>query len=153
MVDSSLAKIIRDTGLAQVLQPAAELRQQQANARVIDETGAISRQAAAPFRTPLAMHWAPSDTSRKRVARAGSVALLAAYASTAPTTGDAKITLTSMTALSGVETLVVLTIPQGESFAEVSSLIAVSSGAWIGTVVTTANGAAGISVSVTISQG
>ncbi len=153
MSDPSLAKILRDIKFAEALQPAEILRQQEANKRVIDVTGSINTKAANPFRTPLVMHWASGDTSRKRVARAGTVALLGAYASTAPSSGDAKVTLTSATAASGTETLIVLTIPVGSQFADVTTAISVPSGSWLSATVTTANGVAGVSISVTINQG
>ena len=59
MSDPNLAKILRDTGLAEALQPRATIRQLAATKTVIDETGAINPPAAAPFRTPTVQRRTP----------------------------------------------------------------------------------------------
>ena len=153
MSDPTLAKTLREIGFAEALQPARSLRHIEAVKEVINETRDINPAAASPFRTPLTLHWASGSTARPRVARAGTLAVVAAYAGTAPSTGDAKITVTSTSQYSGTDTLYVLTIPDGTKFAEESIAVPVSAGARLGATVTTANGAAAVDIDVVINQG
>jgi hypothetical protein len=153
MSDPTLAKILRDVGLARAIQPPDTIRQLAATKTVIDETGAINPPAAAPFRSPQTMQWAPGGTNRQRVTRAGTISLVAAYASTAPTTGNATVTVTQVTEAGGTDTIATLTIPDESQFADATPQVAVPAGAWLLASVTTANGASGVSIALDIRTG
>ena len=150
---TDLAQLIRQTGLAEAIQPARAIRQAQAVAVVVDETGKINRSAVAPFLPPIAFQWASGSTSRQRVPRAGTIVLLAAFASTAPSTGDATVTLTQMTEASGEETIATLRIAEDAQFGDAQPMVQVPAGAWLGAIVTVANGASGVSISCTMNVG
>lgn len=145
-----MERIFRESGLADVLMPAESLRHAEAVKRTIGVNGDISEREAAPFRTPLVMTWDAGSTSKRRAGRAGSVAILAAHCSTAPSSGDATVTLTMETEASGVETIGTLTIPQGQRMADTTLHVQVPAGGWLGATVTTANGASGVSLALTL---
>lgn len=152
MSDPDLEKIIRDTGLARALKSEAEIRFMAVAQTVIDETGSINPVAAAPFRTPQPMHFPPGAVGRQRVLRAGTLALISAYATTPPS-GNATITVTAWTADGGTQTIATLTIPAGSEEASITPQVAVPAGARILAAVTTASGAAGVSIDLDIRTG
>jgi hypothetical protein len=80
--------------------------------------------------------------------------MLRAYASTAPTSGDAVITVTQVTQDGGTESLGSVVSPDETQFSDPDTLsglpVAVPAGAWLSATVTTANGASGVSISATI---
>ncbi len=153
-MDSSVAaRIFRESGLAEELIPRRELRHRDAVQRVIDVTGAINDRSAAPFRSPQSITWKPADTGGDAAVRAGSAVLIRAYATTAPTTGDATITVTKVTEFGGSDALPAVTIPKGSQFGDVVITVPVEAGAWFTRAVTVANGAAGISVQLVINHG
>ena len=80
MSDPTLAKTLRELKFAETVFPAKSLRHIEAVKEVINETRDINPAAASPFRTPLTMHWASGSTSRQRVARAGTLAVVAVSA-------------------------------------------------------------------------
>jgi hypothetical protein len=153
MSDPTLAKILRDVGLARAIQPPDTIRQLAATKTVIDETGAINPPAAAPFRTPQTMHFPPGAVGRQRVSRAGTLSLVSAYATTPPGPGNATITVTAWTADGGTQTIATLTIPAGSEEASITPQVAVPAGARILAAVTTASGAAGVSIDLDIRTG
>lgn len=144
--------IVRDSGIADAITPAEEIRQQQALRTVVDETGRIANRAARPFRTPFTMHWYES-TGRQRLAQAGTAIVVAAHADTAPSGGSAFVTVTAERDGSGVQEVAVLEIPNGRRFAEERLNQPVLGGSWIGAAVTTASGAANVSISLVIRGG
>jgi hypothetical protein len=152
MSDPTLAKILRDVGLARAIQPPDTIRQLAATKTVIDETGAINPPAAAPFRTPQTMHFPPGAVGRQRVSRAGTMSLVSAYATTPPS-GNATVTVTAWTADGGTQTIATLTIPAGSEEASITPQVAVPAGARILAAVTTASGAAGVSIDLDIRTG
>jgi len=136
-----------------VIQPVEVLRQQQANARVIDLAAGINPEALAPHLTPLVVRWGPSDTGRWPIARSGQAVMLRACAETPPSSGPATVTVTVLTEFSGSETIATLTIPQNQQFGAVALAYDLPAGAWVGATVTTANGASGVSIALTVSVG
>lgn len=150
---SDLHRIFHESGVSRARRTRETLQYQQALEQAVDPTGKVIR-TALPANTPLVFDWAPSDTSRKATARAGTLVMLRAYASTAPSTGDAVITLTMVTEASGTETLATVRIPDDAQFSNPDTLTGipypVPAGAWLGATVTTANGASGISISATM---
>lgn len=135
----------------ETLQPAAMLKQQAATARVIDLAGGIAPDALAPHLAPLVLRWGPSDTGRWPVARSGTAVRLWACAETAPTSGPAMVTLTLLTEFAGSETIATLTIPINQQFASTALAYDLPASSWVGATVTTANGASGVSIAVTVS--
>ena len=148
--DARLLEILDQTGLASTLEPQRDLRQRQAAAMAIDINGKVIPRAA-PAPTPMSYSWGPSSTTRYRAARACLLTLVDAYATTAPTTGDAIVTITMTTEAGGTETIATATIPDESQFATPETPnIPVPAGAWIYASVTTANGASGVSISTTL---
>jgi hypothetical protein len=153
MSNAKLRKAVRDMRWAERVQPPPVLRQLESLSRTVDPTGAITPSAAAPFIVPQVFQWGPGSTSRQRVARAGRLTVLAAYAATAPTTGDAIITLTRITPSSASTPIATVIIDNGTQFGEVSLDIAIPGGSWLLATVTTTNGAANVSMSASVSGG
>lgn len=142
------------TRLARTLEPPAVLQQREATSRAIDSTtGRLTSPALADARDPQTIDFTPAETGGKRAVRAGFAILIAAYATTAPTTGDATITITKVTEFGGSEALPVVTIPQGSNFGDVVISVPVESGSWFTRAFTVANGASGISVQLVIRPG
>jgi hypothetical protein len=153
MSDAKLRKAIRDMGWGEKLQPPEVLRQLESLSRTVDPTGALFPSAAAPFIVPHVFQWGPGSTQRQRVARAGKLTVMAAYAATAPTTGDAIITMSRITSSSGATNIASLVMDKGTQFAEASFDISLPGGAWILATLSTANGAANVSMSASVSGG
>lgn len=135
-----------------------ELRHDAAVRRVVERSERIVPNAIAPFLAPLVLRWGPSDTGRWPIARSGRGVMLRACAETPPSSGPATITLTVLTEFSGVESITTLTIPQGQQFGAkalpaTDPLFVFPAGAWIGAAVTTANGASGVSIALTVNIG
>lgn len=153
-MDTELQRIVRQSGLLDALVPREQERLLQAVRQTIGPLGEINPNMARPFKASQVMQWDPGNTGRQRVGTAGQVIILAAYAATPPSTGDAVVTLTHLNELTSEETLATVTIPQGASFSSFESLVGcpsdVLAGAWLGASVSTANGASGVSISVTI---
>ena len=141
--------IIRETGLTRAIHTRTMLRQQEAVAVAIDPTGKVTPYAA-PKLPPIDYTWGPSSTTRYRVPRATTLVLLAAYATTAPSSGDATVEVTATTETGGTETIATLTIPEDSQFADTIPNVAVPAGAWLYGSVSTANGASGVNISVTL---
>lgn len=148
-----LNELYRNSGLPKARRTQETLRQQAAVDMAIDITGKVNP-AALPSSTPLALSWGPSDTRRIATSRAGTVVMLRAFATTAPSTGDAVITLTSTTETGGTETLATVRIPNSTQFSDADSIVGlpvpVPAGAWLYASVTSANGASGVSIGCTI---
>ncbi len=149
---SDLSRALIDAGWADAVLPADHLQYQEALRRVVDPTGRILETAAKPFRTPVGFRWGPGDTGRWPMIRAGMAVLLRAFATTAPSSGNATVTMTWVSESTGGESLT-LTIPQGRQFREVVIAAPIPAGAWVGATVTTANGASGVSIGATIETG
>jgi len=145
-------RIFREIGLAEALMPRATLRQMEAVGRVIDPTGDIDPRKADPFRTPRYLDYAVGTTPYQRAGRAGTLALVSVRCSTAPNTGDATIMVTIESQINGTETYPV-TVPQGSATWDEVMAVPVNATDWIGVAVTTANGASGLSTSLTITIG
>ena len=148
-----IERIVRRQGLASALYPPELIRQLQALAQVVDPSGSIVPSKAAPFRTPLVLAWPVGVTGKQRSARAGTGVLLAAHANAAPTTGDCIVSLTEQTATSGTTTVAQVRIPINKQIGEDEITVPILAGGWYGVTVTTANGASGISVSLTVNVG
>ena len=142
-------QVVRTSGLLDTLQPVEQMRQNQAVRQVIDLGGGVFPSAASPFRTPLTHTWSPSDTGRKRAAQSGTIVTFAAHAAIAPSTGNCIVTLTMVTEAEGLRTIGTCQITNGASIGETPLNELIPSGAWLGATVTTANGASGVSISVT----
>lgn len=145
-------RIFRELNVAEVLAPRAVLRQQEAMRRVIDETGKINPKAATPFRTPRILDYDVGTTRPMRAGRAGTLALASIRCGTAPSTGDAVITITIESVLSGSDTYPV-TVPNGQTYVDETFAVPVNASDWIGLAVTTANGASAVSASLTVNVG
>lgn len=144
--------MLRDVNLAGSMQPAEELRLMDAVKRVIDPTGKIVGKAAAPFRTPRFLDFTVGTTLPQRAGRAGTLALVSVRCGTAPSTGDAVITVTKESALSGSETYDV-TVSNGETYSDMILAEPVNASDWFGVAVSSAEGASGVSASITITIG
>ncbi len=153
MDSSAAARIFRESGVAEELFPRADLRHQESIRHTIDPTGAIIGAAAAPFRTPVLLSWSPGSTQYQPSPRAGTAAMLRARCVTAPTTGDATVSLTMETEFSGADVVATMTIPLGSRFADTVLTVPTDAGAWFLASVTTANGTAGVSLALTIDLG
>jgi hypothetical protein len=147
---ADLGRIVRGSGLLDVLRPADELRHSLAVQTVVDRSGRITEEAARSVRTPMRMDWTPGETGRKPAQAPGRAVLLRAYAETAPTSGNCTVTVTMVTALAGEATLGTVQITQGYQFGEAVIAEDVPAGAWLGREVTVASGASGVSVSCTV---
>lgn len=137
--------------LALTLEPPTLLQQREANSRAIDRTtGRMTSPALADARDPQTITWKPADTGGDAAVRAGLATLIRAYATTAPTTGDAVITVTKVSEFSGSDPLPTVTIPKGSNFGTAVIADPVEAGAWFTRAVTAAEGASGISVQLVI---
>jgi hypothetical protein len=151
---SELSDIYVKSGLKRARGTVQTIRQLESLRMAVDENGKVLPPAL-PASTPLDPSWGPGDAlKRYRTARAGTVAILDAFAATAPSTGDALITLTKTTPTSGTETIATVRIPNGSQFADPETLIwqarDVPAGAWLNAVVTTPNGAGSVSIACTL---
>jgi hypothetical protein len=148
MADPYYTKILRDIGLSEAIIPAHDLQQQQANTRVIDHNGDVIRAAIAPYLRGEKFTWGPSDIRKIPTEKAGNLSLITAYATTAPTTGDATVTIT-ITTPSGTETVGTVRIPEDTQFSDPDTAeglpYAVPAGAWLAYTVD-AQGGSGFSV-------
>ncbi len=147
-----LERIVHEIGLAEALMPRATLHQLEAVGRVIDPTGDIDPRKADPFRTPRCIDYDVGTTGYRRADKAGTLALVSIRCGTAPTTGDATITVTVESPINGTDTYPV-TVPQGSTYADIVMSVPVSASDWIGVAVSNANGAGGVSASLTITIG
>jgi hypothetical protein len=148
---STLGRGIRRSGILQRLQSPEQIQHQQALVRFIDPiTGQITDpKALAPYLPLVGGEWG----EWQRVRQPSVLLLLAVRATTAPSSGDALISLQQDTEASGVETLVTLRIPEGQRFASVTPMVPILAGAWLGYALTTTAGASGISVSYSLKVG
>jgi hypothetical protein len=149
---ADLERIFRDTGLAEALQPRQSLELQEAVRRVVDPTGKILPPAANPFRTPRFIDFDVGTTRKRRVGRAGTLTLASVTCDTAPSTGDATITITVTSELEGAESYVV-TVPQGETDTDHTMAVPVNASDKIAMAVTSAEGASGVSATLTVNLG
>jgi hypothetical protein len=147
--------VIRSLGTMETLFPAEQILQDAAIRATHDRAGRLTPAEAQRLRRPQSLGIDPSSNKRKRVSRAGQVTLLAAYAETAPTTGNATITVTAYTEAGGAVTIGTVSITVGRQAGEAvpsPATASVPAGAWIGATITTANGAADVSVDVEVRQ-
>ena len=147
-----IARIVRDSGIAETIKPIEELKQQEAVRLVVDGSGAILPTAAQPFRAPQTLHWY-GTSGQQRVARAGFASVVAAHCGTAPSTGSGAVITVTQTTDAGSTTLGFLKIPVGQVMADTELQVPVNAGAWINAVVTTAAGAANVSIALVIKEG
>jgi len=147
---SGLQRIVRESGLVDVLRPADQVRQQAAVGRVIDPAGGLHPRALAPYLPPLVMTWPQGSTQRHRAAAAGTAVLLAAYAVTPPSTGNAIVTLTLVSPSQGLTTIATCQITQASSFGEAQLDYPIPAGAWLHAALTTPAGASAVSTSLTV---
>jgi hypothetical protein len=91
-------------------------------------------------------------TLPQRAGRAGTLALVSVRCSTAPSTGDATITVTKESELSGIESYDV-TVPTGDTYADMVMAEPVNASDWFSVAVTDAEGASSVSASLTITIG
>ena len=146
-------RAIRDSGVLDALQPAAQLRQHQAVAVVVDPAGAINRAAILPHLPPITFRWAPSDGTWWPVPV--GIRLIAGWAraETEPSGGDCVITISYEThrdgESEGITTVTPsLTITSGKRFGEAVYAVDLPAGAWIQAVVSTASSASGVSIAM-----
>lgn len=141
--------ILREIGFAEVLEPKRDLRHREAVKRTIDPTGRI----ITPSATAVVFNWDAGSTSKRVTGSAGTITMLAAHCATAPSTGDATVTLTAETEEGGLQTIGTLTIPEGQRMANTTLGVQVTALTWLGATVTTANGASGVSIGARMSTG
>lgn len=140
--------------LARTLEPADRLHLLDAARGVIDPTTRrLTSPALADARDPQTITWKPADTGGDFAVRAGMAVLIRAYASTPPTTGDARITITKTTEFGGSEALPAVTIPNGANWGPLVIAVPVEAGAYFSRAVTAAEGASGITVQLVIKPG
>ncbi len=150
---TDLAKTYRRLGVSAARTSRKQLYRQQAAERVYDDAGNLTDEAARRLRSPEKMGWGPSSTQAHEVLRSGTITRLSAYATTAPSTGDATITVTQYIPETGlVETIATVTILEAQKVGRVRPLVAVAAGVWIAATVTDAKGASGVSTNLTIGQ-
>jgi hypothetical protein len=146
---TNVQRLFRTHGVLDTLNPLDRMRLERALLEVIDMAGGIRPEAAAPFRTPITYTWGPSDTRRQRAAQAGTIVSLSAYAETPPDSGNCIVTLTAVSAVEGEQVLGTCQITKGASIGEAQIQRSIPEGAWLKATPTTANGASGVSISVT----
>jgi hypothetical protein len=144
--------ILRREGVSDALMPSWLVRQMRASALVIDDHGDIVPNKAAPFRTPLTMHWYGS-AGKQRAARAGTAILLAAHAATPPSSADCIVGLTQQTEGSGTTTIATVRIQRYGVMADEEVNEAILAGSWLGMTVIQSGGASGVSLSLTMRLG
>lgn len=152
-MSDDLGRAFRDLRIGELIRPAQSIRRDAAVDTAIDLTGRVNPKAA-PKPSPQVLSWGPSSTTRLRVPRACTVVLLAVYATTAPTTGDATVTLTQTTQDGGTETLASVQVPDGANYSDGDTQsglpVQVPNGAWLFASVTDAQGMSGASISCTL---
>lgn len=144
-LDDSM-RIIADTIL-----PREQLDQQQATRMAIGLDGRVTPDGLRGLRETQDLQWAPGETGRRRSKFAGNLVVVAAQCATPPSTGNATVTITQVSAAGGGPSAT-LTIPDGAAVAEVAVSVPVRAGAWLAATVTTANGASGVSISTVIER-
>ncbi len=147
-----ITDILRREGVSDALMPGWLVKQMRASAQVIDVSGDIVPDKAAPFRTPITMHWYAS-AGKQRAARAGTGVLLAAHANTIPTTNDCIVGLTQQTEGSGASTIATVRIQRNTVMADEEINEAILAGSWLGMTVIQTGGASGVSLSLTMRLG
>ena len=154
MSDPAFGKALRDIGFADRLFPSSTERQLDALKRTVDNTGALAPEAIAPYRSPQVMAWAPLTTHYQRVTKAGVLTLISVYASTAPTSGNALISLFAISELEPTTLSVVASVNvfQNQKFGTASPMIPVQTGLWLIPSLTTSASGSGFNVSINITQ-
>lgn len=137
--------------IADVLVPRETLEHQQASRVAIGPDGRVTPEGLRGLRETQDLQWAPAEAGRKRVKVAGNMVIVAAHCATPPSSGDAIVTITQVSA-AGSGPSVTLTIPNGQAIAEVAVSVPVRAGAWVSSSVTTANGASGVSTSIVVER-
>ena len=130
--------------------PADQLQHEAALREAIDLAGRPVRERFRGLLPPLVLQWVPGDTGFRALARAGRTSLALARAETAPTSGACVITLAWESAAQGLTTLETVRIPQGSRFGQATFQRDLPAGAWVRAVVTSAGGASGVSVALTV---
>jgi hypothetical protein len=150
----SYEKMLRDIRFTEKSHPTHELQQNYANTRSIGRDGSIFREAVEPFLRGEKVSWGPSDTRKQPIEKAGDLYLITAYATTAPSTGDATITITMTTEAGGTENIGTVRILDGYNFSDPDTMegvpYPVPANAWLGGTVTTANGASGVNIAALV---
>ncbi len=147
---SRLDRVVRELGYLAAMEPADELRRRKVVADVVDLAGGINRTAMLPHLPADRLRWGPGDTGRVPTVQSGRAVMLRAAAETPPSTGNATITLTTLTEFAGVQTIGTLAIPKGQQFGAEALDVELPAGTWVGATVTTANGASGVSIALTV---
>lgn len=132
-------------------QEAGDLRAIDTVRGAFDGAGRLDPDQVRSILPPVDWHWSPGDTGGRRAPRAGRITLLAAYAATPPSGGNAVVTYTLVTPLGG--DTVTLVIPDGVQWADSGDspvVLDVPAGGIVFAEVTTANGAAGVSMFATM---
>lgn len=142
-------RILRDVNLAGSMQPAEMLLLLEDMRQVVMRGGKINPKAAQVFRTPRRIDYTVGTTLPLPADQAGILLRVSVRCGTAPSTGDAHITITRTSDLNGIETYVV-TVPEGDSTGYLYPNEPVNATDWFGIAVTDAEGASGISATITI---
>lgn len=146
----STAEIIRQSGLVDKLFPEDQARLLEGLAQLIDRSGRLSPKTLRSIRTLEEMSWGPSDSTRRRSPYGGTMVLLAAHATTPPTTGaGAVIRVTAETESAGVVAITPdLVLPKTNRIAQIPMMYIFPSGTWFHASVIASNGASGVSISL-----
>ena len=149
-----LNDVFHKSGVSRARRSVETIRQLDDLSAVVDPNRKITP-SSLPSSTPLDPSWGPGDAlKRYPMPRAGHVAILDAICLTPPSTGDALITMSKTTRTAGTETIATVRIPKGSQFADLETLVwqsrEVEARSWLSAVVTTANGAAGVSIGATL---
>lgn len=153
MSDPAFGKALRDIKFAERLFPQERLRQFAALRRTADNQGVVFPEAIAPYRMPQVIAMSASGAIRQRVVRAGKITLISAHAGTAPTTGDAVLSITSLSEDSPTAVVIAtVTIPNGQSFGQSAPMISVDTGQWLLASTTSSGSGSSFSVSINITQ-
>lgn len=135
--------------LVEALSPAAAVIQNKNVKNVVNRSGGVERDAILPHLPTLTHEWSPSTPSARFVPQVSRIMSLNAYATTPPSSGNCVVTLTIVSPGSGSATIGTVTILNGQSSGERSLAYTAPAGSWLFAVVTTANGASGVSIAAT----
>lgn len=147
---SSLALDAAIADLIETLSPAEAAKLQKVVEQVVNRSGGVNRETVLGLLPTLVSRWEPSDAGGDFVPQASTVMGLTAYANTAPSTGNALITLSIERPGAGREAIGTVQILQGEPAAVPVTLAQdAPAGSWLFATVTTANGASGVTIVAT----
>ena len=153
MSNPNLRRLVRQSGVLDVLMPAESIQREQATAQIVDATGHLKREAmkgiipAQRYRFHVPGALATGNAGGfDQVQRAGTITRLRAHVGTAPSSASCVVQLRD----SASNVLATVTIPiAGTTGASDGLTVAVNGGTWIGLHITQTGGAADLSAIVT----